>query len=82
MLYNALMIFSRLVRLLPYDALLFLGRILGNLYYLLIKKQRERAVAQMMPALNVSEDEARKTAKIARKVEVFAPMLYAVSLLS
>lgn len=60
MLYNALMFFSRLIRLLPYGALLFLGKILGNLYYLLIKKQRERAVAQMMPALQISEDEARK----------------------
>ena len=60
MLYNALMIFSRLVRLLPYDLLLFIGRILGNLYYIFVKKQRERAVKQMMPALNVSESEARK----------------------
>ena len=60
MLYNSLMIFSRLVRFLPYGVLLFLGRILGNLYYIFVKKQRERAVAQMMPALNVSEDEARK----------------------
>ena len=60
MLYNALMFLSRLVRLLPYGALLFLGRIFGNLYYLLIKKQRERAVAQMIPALQISEDEARK----------------------
>ncbi|MBR6013507.1 MAG: lipid A biosynthesis acyltransferase [Selenomonadaceae bacterium] len=60
MLYNSLMIFSRLVRLLPYSFLLFLGRVLGNLYYIFIKKQRERAVVQMMPALNVSEDEARK----------------------
>ena len=60
MLYKSLMIFSRLVRLLPYSVLLLLGRILGNLYYLLIKKQRERAVTQMMPALNVSEKEARK----------------------
>ena len=60
MLYNTLMMMSRLIRLLPYDVLLFLGRVLGNLYYLLIKKQRERAVAQMMPALDVSEDEARK----------------------
>ena len=60
MLYNFLMLFSRFVRLLPYDLLLFLGKILGNLYYLLIKKQRERAVAQMMPALQVSESEARK----------------------
>ena len=60
MLYNALMILSRLVRFLPYDLLLFFGRILGNLYYLFVKKQRERAVAQMIPALNISEDEARK----------------------
>ena len=60
MLYNALMILSRLVRLLPYGALLFFGRILGNLYYLFVKKQRERAVAQMMPALEISEAEARK----------------------
>ena len=60
MLYNALMFLSRLIRLLPYGALLFLGRIFGNLYYLLIKKQRERAVAQMMPALKISEADARK----------------------
>ena len=60
MLYNALMILSRLVRFLPYDLLLFFGRILGNLYYTFVKKQRERAVAQMMSALQISESEARK----------------------
>lgn len=60
MLYKALMIFSRLVRFLPYGALLFLGRILGNLYYVFVRKQRERAVAQMIPALGISEAEARK----------------------
>ncbi len=60
MLYKSLMLFSRFVRLLPYGVILFLGKILGNLYYLLIKKQRERAVSQMMPALQVSESEARK----------------------
>lgn len=60
MLYKTLMLMSRLIRLLPYDALLRLGRVFGNLYYLLVKKQRERAVAQMMPALNVTEPEARK----------------------
>ncbi|MBR4152918.1 MAG: lysophospholipid acyltransferase family protein [Selenomonadaceae bacterium] len=63
MLYRTLMLLSRIIRLLPYDLLLFLGMIFGNLYYLLIKKQRERAVAQMMPALNVSEEEARKLVK-------------------
>ena len=60
MLYNALMFLSRLVRFLPYGVLLFFGKILGNLYYIFVKKQRERAVAQMMPALNISEDKARK----------------------
>lgn len=60
MLYHTLMLMSKIIRLLPYDALLTLGRGLGNLYYLLVKKQRERAVAQMMPALNVTEAEARK----------------------
>ena len=60
MLYNSLMLLSRLVRLLPYDVLLFLGRILGNLYYLLIRKQRRRAIEQMMPALNIDESEAKK----------------------
>ena len=60
MLYKTLMLLSRIIRLLPYDLLLFFGRVFGNLYYLLIKKQRERAVAQMMPALNISEAEARK----------------------
>ncbi|MBR3497490.1 MAG: lysophospholipid acyltransferase family protein [Selenomonadaceae bacterium] len=60
MLYRTLMLLSRLIRLLPYDALLALGKIFGHLYYLLVKKQRERAVAQMMPALEISEEEARR----------------------
>ena len=63
MLYKTLMLISRIIRLLPYDALLKLGRLFGHLYYLLVKKQRERAVAQMMPALNISEAEARKLVK-------------------
>ena len=60
MLYKTLMLISRLIRLLPYDVLLFFGKVFGHLYYLLVKKQRERAVAQMMPALNISEAEARR----------------------
>ncbi len=63
MLYKTLMMMSRIIRLLPYDVLLALGWVFGHLYYLLIKKQRERAVAQMIPALNVSEAEARKLVK-------------------
>ena len=63
MLYKTLMMISKMIRLLPYDVHLFLGWVFGHLYYLLVKKQRERAVAQMMPALNVSEAEARKLVK-------------------
>ena len=63
MLYRTLMTLSRIIRLLPYDALLFLGKIFGHLYYLLVKKQRERAVAQMIPALEISEEQARKLVK-------------------
>lgn len=60
MLYNSLMLLSRCIRCLPYDVVLFIGRVLGNLYYILIKKERNRAVTQMMPALRVSEDKARQ----------------------
>ncbi len=60
MLYRTLMILSRLICLMPYKLLMMFGVLLGNLYYILVKKQRERAVAQMMPALKVDEDEARR----------------------
>ena len=63
MLYRTLMTLSRIICLLPYDALLFLGKIFGHLYYLLVKKQRERAVAQMIPALEISEEQARRLVK-------------------
>ncbi len=53
MLYKTLMLMSRLIRLLPYDLLLFLGWVFGNLYYALIKKQRERAVAQMLSLIHI-----------------------------
>ena len=60
MLYNSLMALSRALRFLPHGALLFLGALLGRLYYMIIKKQRERAVRQMMQGLSISEKEARK----------------------
>ena len=61
--YKFVMFMSWLVCHLPYGLLMAAGRVLGNLYYLLVKKERERAVAQMMPALNLSEDEARKVVR-------------------
>ena len=60
MLYKSLMALSRALRFLPHGALLFLGSLLGRLYYSLIKKQRELAVRQMMRGLAVSEAEARQ----------------------
>ena len=60
MLYNSLMALSRALRFLPHGALLLLGALLGRLYYMIIKKQRERAVRQMMQGLSISEEEARK----------------------
>ena len=60
MLYNSLMALSRALRFLPHGALLFLGALLGRLYYMIIKKQRELAVRQMMRGLCISEEEARK----------------------
>ena len=44
----------------PYGLIMAAGRVLGNLYYIFVKKQRKRAIEQMMPALNVSEEEAKK----------------------
>ena len=60
MLYNSLMALSRALRFLPHGALLFLGALLGRLYYMIIKKQRELAVRQMMQGLSISEEEARR----------------------
>ena len=63
MQYKLVMFMSRVCCCLPHGLLMAAGRVLGNLYYLLIKKQRERAVAQMMPALGVDEARARQLVK-------------------
>lgn len=60
MQYKFVMFMSWFICHLPYRLTMAMGWLLGNLYYLLIKKERERAIAQMMPALNISEAEARK----------------------
>ncbi len=64
MLYKSLMALSRILRFLPHRALLFLGAIFGRLYYILIKKQRELAVQQMMRGLFISEEKARKIVRL------------------
>ena len=59
MLYNTLMFLSWLACRTPRPILLGAGGLLGNLYYLLIPKMRRRAVEHMMPALGISEAEAK-----------------------
>ena len=63
MLYWLLMGLSRIIRCLPHSALLTLGRGAGILYYRFIKKQRQRAIQQMMAGLSISEEEAKKLVK-------------------
>lgn len=59
MIYHALMMLSRIVCLLPHSFLLTMGRGAGILYNRFIKRQRERAVKQMMQGLGVDEERAR-----------------------
>ncbi len=63
MLYWLLMLLSRIICCLPHSALLTLGRGAGILYYRFIKKQRQRAIGQMMAGLAISEEEAKKLVK-------------------
>lgn len=60
MLYHSLMFLSFLACHTPRPLLLGAGWMLGSLYYLLIPKMRRRAVEHMMPALDISEAEAKK----------------------
>lgn len=63
MLYWLLMLLSWVICCLPHRALLTLGRGAGILYYRFIKKQRERAIRQMMAGLSISREEAKKLVK-------------------
>jgi len=64
MTYKIIMALSWLCCRLPYSLLMGAGWVLGNLYYLLVKKERERAVEQMRPALDVTEEEARRLVRL------------------
>lgn len=63
MLYWLLMLLSWAICCLPHRALLTLGRGAGILYYRFIKKQRARAIRQMMDGLSISKEEAKKLVK-------------------
>ena len=61
--YKMVMALSFLACHTPYRLLMAAGWLLGNLYYLLIKRQRELAIAQIMSALHMTETEAKKTVR-------------------
>lgn len=63
MQYRLLKAASYVICLFPHGALLWLGMILGKLYYYAAARQRGRAVNQMMKSLNISEARARELTK-------------------
>ncbi|HAK73193.1 MAG TPA: lipid A biosynthesis acyltransferase, partial [Sporomusaceae bacterium] len=58
--YHTLKMFSRLISLLPYRTVLFLGRMLGPVYARVAGRQRKRAVEQMIESLHISREEAER----------------------
>ncbi|MDD4599684.1 MAG: lysophospholipid acyltransferase family protein [Negativicutes bacterium] len=61
--YHLLKTISRIVCLLPYRAVLFLGRQLGKLYYHIAARQRRRALAQLIESTGVSPAEGTRIIK-------------------
>ncbi|MEN6412068.1 MAG: lysophospholipid acyltransferase family protein [Veillonellales bacterium] len=76
--YHLLKAISRLVCLLPYTIVLFIGRQLGRLYYHLAARQSRRAMNQMQESLSVSAKEAERiTRRLFRKLgQTFMEVLY------
>lgn len=58
--YHILKLFSRLISLLPYPVVLFLGRLLGPLYARIAARQRKRALAQLQDSLGVDSEESER----------------------
>ena len=61
--YFIFRVITRITPLIPYSLLLFIGRILGNIYYIFIKKQVNRARDNIKECLDVSDEEAEKITK-------------------
>lgn len=59
--YYALKMISRIVCLLPYSGVLFLGNNIGKIYYHIAGRQRQRALRQIQECLGLSPEEAQKT---------------------
>lgn len=78
MQYRILKFLSFCVCLLPHKALLYIGKVLGILYFHLIAKERNRAVEQMRASLGNSEEEALDLVKksFINMGRVFMEILY------
>ena len=76
--YTSLKWTSRLICLLPYPAVLKLGKLLGHIYYHAAARQRRRALEQMQESLGLPREEA---ARIIRSLfdklgQTFVEVLY------
>lgn len=78
MQYHIIKIFSFFVCLLPHRALLYIGKILGILYFHLIAKERKRAINQMRASLGNTEKEASNLIRLSfiNMGRSFMEMLY------
>lgn len=61
--YHLLKAISKIVCLLPYSAVLCLGKLLGKLYYHIAARQRRRALAQLLDSTGISPEEGNITIK-------------------
>ncbi|MBC8016761.1 MAG: lysophospholipid acyltransferase family protein [Sporomusaceae bacterium] len=82
--YYVLKGMSRIISLLPYSRVLSLGNTLGNLYYRIAARQRQRALSQMRDCLDISAEAAEKTVvSVCRKLgQTFLEVLYSPALTS
>jgi len=69
---------SRLVCLLPYSAILAMGKLLGRVYYQIAAKQRERALRQIRERLGLSAEAAEATIRnsFVKLAQTFLEVLY------
>ena len=81
--YHLLKFISNLISLLPYRAVLFLGRrLMGPLYYRLAAKQRRRAIAQLQESLSCSDADAERIVRslFVKLGQTFLEILYSPAL--
>jgi len=78
--YAALRTWSLVINCFPIDTNLRSARLMGNIWWLLMKRHRDRAMEQLLPSLGdrYSEDQLRR---IARRCFVHFAQLYLVELL-